>query len=88
MTTHTPRTPPNPPAPGAPNSTPSEGPPTGTKVMALLFCFVCAALAAVIALSIARHYGADSLIAIGWGAGTFVGAFYLVQNILEKFGQL
>ncbi|MGW6782280.1 hypothetical protein [Streptomyces sp. NPDC054987] len=56
--------------------------------MAILFCFVCAALAAVVALFLARHHGADPLVAIGWAAGTFGGAFYLVQNILEKFGQL
>ncbi|MFD4926908.1 hypothetical protein ACFWNE_37120 [Streptomyces goshikiensis] len=56
--------------------------------MAILFCMVCASLTGVIAFSLARHLGAEPLVSLGWAGGTFIGAYYLVQNILEKFGQL
>ncbi|MFI2291710.1 hypothetical protein [Streptomyces niveus] len=71
-------TPPNPP----------EDPTTATKVMAILFSVVFATLAAFIAFSLTRHLGAEPLIALGSAGITLIATFNVVQNIMEKFGQL
>ncbi|WP_329202728.1 MULTISPECIES: hypothetical protein [unclassified Streptomyces] len=86
----TPTTPPNPLASpsGPPASTPPEVPATGKKAMAISLCVVGAAFAALVAFTVSRHLGAEALASLGWAGGTFVGAYHVVQNILEKCGQL
>ncbi|MFB6984117.1 hypothetical protein [Streptomyces scopuliridis] len=56
--------------------------------MAILFSVVFATLAAFIAFSLTRHLGAEPLIALGSAGVTLIATLNVVQNIMEKFGQL
>ncbi|WP_327732493.1 hypothetical protein OG749_45600 [Streptomyces nojiriensis] len=58
------------------------------KKMAILVSLSLATAAAVIALFLTRHYGAEPLISIGSAGVTFIGTYNLAQNILEKLGYL
>lgn len=67
-------------------STPTQ--PPATKVMAILLSVVFAILAAFIAFSITRHFGAEPLIALGSAGVTLVASFNVMLSIMEKLGQL
>ncbi|MFF4450811.1 hypothetical protein [Streptomyces sp. NPDC001502] len=89
MNTPAPTTPPNPPTAAAepPAVSPPEEP-TPMKKMAILVSLSLATAAAVIALFLTRHYGAEPLISLGSAGVTFIGTYNLAQNILEKLGYL
>ncbi|WP_237329896.1 hypothetical protein [Streptomyces sp. CBMAI 2042] len=56
--------------------------------MAILLSVVFAILAAIIAFSITRHFGAEPLIALGSAGVTLVATFNMMLSIMEKLGQL
>ena len=87
----TPTQPPQPTPSSPPQSAPAPAPPPDshtTKVMAILLSVVLAILAAFIAFSITRHFGAEPLIALGSAGVTLVATFNMMLSIVEKLGQL